>query len=95
MFITTENQGRIIIGLEFENQAAVSGEVYIANDKYWSFCFPPEDLLSFTVENEDGNSWVGIVHIVHSDDKYSTVMQCENCDCGCLDLEAMFGRPIM
>ena len=82
---TTENQGRVIIGMGFENQAAQDfGEVYIADDQSFSYCFPSEDLDFFTVRNEDGNSWVGHVAITHSDESYEALMLCtENCDCEC------------
>ena len=88
LFITTtENQGRMYIELQFTNQPAHNfGEVYIADDESWSQCFPSEDLVSFSLRNEDGNSWVGTVSMTHTDQKYEALMLCtENCDCECGD----------
>ena len=75
--------------MQFEHQPAqYIGEVYIANSEYWSYCFPSEDLQFFTLQNEDGNSWVGEVSMTHSDEEFNTaVMQCENCDCECKGME--------
>ena len=91
---TTENQGRVIIALQFKDQPDQDfGEQYIADHESWSYCFPPGDLSSFTLQNEDGNSWVGEVYMTHPltdnihDPQFTAVMQCENCDCQCDGLE--------
>ena len=85
MLTTTENRGRVIIILKFDGQPDQDfGEVYIDNDESWSHCFPSEQLVLFTVQNEDGNSWVGHVSITHTDSNYEAMMLCtENCDCEC------------
>ena len=85
VFTTTENQGDIFIQLEFNNQPDQDfGEVFIADGESWSHCFPSEDLVHFSVQNLNGNSWVGEVSFTHSDDLYESPMTCyENCDCAC------------
>ena len=72
----------------FQNQPTQDfGEVYIADDEFWEFCFPSMDLVSFSLRNEDGNSWVGDVSMTHSEEKYASSMLCtENCDCECGNL---------
>ena len=82
---TTEDQGRVFIEMEFENQPTQDfGENYIADGEFFSHCFPSGDLVSFTVHNEDGNRWVGNASMTHTDQNYGTLMQCtENCDCEC------------
>ena len=85
---TTENQGRVYIALQFLDDSLDEdfGEVYIADDESWSHCFSSVDLLSFSVRNEDGNSWVGEVSMTHTDENYAALMICtENCDCECGD----------
>ena len=85
VFTTNDNQGDVFIALEFKDQPDQDfGEVFIADGESWSYCFPSEDLVHFSVRGESGNSWVGDISFTHSNERYDSSMTCyENCDCAC------------
>ena len=88
LVITTSshNRGNIVIGLQFLNQPAVNvGRTFLDYDETWTYCFPSEDLVFYTLQNDDGKSWTGDVTITHTDARYDALMLCENCDCNCED----------
>ena len=89
VFTTTLDQGRLNLEMEFENQpVVVLSDVYVADFKFFSYCFPTGDLLSYTVQAElladGGNGWAGDVSITHSHSNTATLTLCTaNCDCEC------------
>ena len=88
VFTTTTNNGKVDIILDFATeQDQLLGLVHIKEEP-WSYCFPSGELQFYTLQNTDGDKWVGDVSMTHSDESYSALMQCENCQCQCTGTEA-------
>ena len=68
-------------------QDQVFGLVHIKEEP-WSYCFPSGELQFYTLQNTDGDKWVGDISMTHTDEIYSSLMQCENCQCQCTGTEA-------
>ena len=55
----------------------------------YEYCFAPESLDFFTVQNTNENApqWAGAIHFQHSDVSwYSTTTKCLNCECQCVGM---------
>ena len=90
VFTTTENNGKVDINLQFKTQADQWYQSVHIKSEPWTYCFPSEDLESYTLTGEK-DKWVGEISITHTsktDAKYATSTRCtENCDCQCTGTE--------
>lgn len=85
---TSTNKGKVDIKLNFQLSNLDLGLVTIDYETAWSYCFPSGDLQWYTLQNTDGDRWEGDVSMTHTDQSYSSLMQCENCGCQCTGTDA-------
>ena len=88
VFTTTTNKGKVDIFLDFKTVEDKGFGLVHIKDEPWSYCFPSGELQWYILKNTDGDKWVGDVSMTHSEEKYGTLMQCENCNCQCTGTEA-------
>ena len=78
-----ENDGKVIISLGFQVSDNHNPGVVHIEDEPWTYCFPSGDLLWYSLQSSDEDRWLGDISITHTDQSFSSLMQCGNCNCQC------------